>query len=60
MAKGILNELITAGREIEFGCKGKQYSFTYCNDNRKNIFRFVRFVKNTGCMQCSRTLEFNL
>ncbi len=47
MAKGILNELITAGREIEFGCKGKQYSFTYCNDNRKNIFHFVRFVKNT-------------
>jgi hypothetical protein len=47
MTKEILNELVTTGREIEFDYKGKQYSITYYNDNRKKYISFCGFYKET-------------
>lgn len=47
MTKEILNELIATGREIEFDYKGKQYSITYYNDNRKKYISFCEFYKET-------------
>ena len=46
MSREELEQLINDGREIEFKFKGKEYSITYYNDNRKKYISFCEFNKN--------------
>ena len=46
MSREELEQLINDGREIEFEFKGKEYSITYYNDNRKKCISFCEFNKN--------------
>ena len=45
MRRECIEELIRGNREIEFKYKGKDYSITYYNDNRKNYISVCEFYK---------------
>lgn len=47
MNKNVLKEWIETGREIEFTCKGNDYSITYYNDNRKDYISFCKAYDET-------------
>ena len=43
MKRECIEELIKAGREIEFSYKGKRYSITYYNDDREKSISVCEF-----------------
>lgn len=47
MAIDILKEWVRTGRELEFNYKGKDYSITYYNDDRKDFISFCEAYDET-------------
>ncbi len=45
MKRECMEELINAGREIEFNYNGKRYSITYYGDNREKSISVCEFYK---------------
>lgn len=44
MTKEQLFEWVDTGRELEFNYKGKDYSITYYNDDRKDFISFAKHM----------------
>ena len=44
MTIDVLKKWVRTGRELEFNYKGKDYSITYYNDDRKDFISFLRSI----------------
>ena len=56
-----IEELIKAGREIEFRYKGKRFSITYYNDDReKNISVCAFYEKPTDVRNANEVFELKI
>ncbi len=47
MTIDVLKKWVRTGRELEFNYKGKDYSITYYNDNRKDFISFCEAYDET-------------
>lgn len=48
-----LRDYVSCGREIEFEFKGKRYSITYFEQNKKNMDFFLRVL--SGAYRCKNS-----